>query len=154
MRLKSQVPDIRDHSTPAHKEVNADNTIATLERYAQNGASLKLHVDGGGGECIVLPPDAVKHLLSILKAYAQGHDVSVTRLYAELTTGEAAKLLRVSRPYMVKLLESGELPFHKVGRNRRVLREDVMKYKLKRRKKRKAILAELTAEGQALGLYD
>ena len=55
---------------------------------------------------------------------------------------------------MVKLLDSGELPFHKAGRNRRVLREDVMKYKWKRRKQRKAILAELTAEGQALGLYD
>ena len=128
-------------------------TIAALERHAQNGASLKLHVDDGG-ECIVLPPDAVKHLLSILKAYAQGHDVAITRLYAEMTTMEVAHYLDMPAKFVVELLEKGELPYHRVGRHRRILRKDAEAYREARDKELHEVLDFLTAEAQALSLYD
>ena len=128
-------------------------SVAALERHAQNGASLKLHVDDGG-ECIVLPPDAVKHLLSILKAYAQGHDVAITRLYAEMTTMEVAHYLDMPAKFVVELLEKGELPYHRVGRHRRILRKDAEAYRQKEYEKTMEALDFITAESQAMGLYD
>ena len=70
----------------------------------------------------------------------------------ELTTHEAAKLLNVSRPHLVKLLEEGKIPFHKVGTHRRVYREDVLEYKDHRREEAEEAMQNLTDQAQELGL--
>lgn len=71
-------------------------------------------------------------LMDILGELASGNAVQIVPVQAELTTQEAANILNVSRPHMVKLLEEGQLPFRKTGRHRRVLFADLMNYKNKR----------------------
>lgn len=71
-------------------------------------------------------------LMDILGELASGNAVQIVPVQAGLTTQEAANILNVSRPHMVKLLEEGQLPFRKTGRHRRVLFADLMNYKNKR----------------------
>lgn len=72
--------------------------------------------------------------------------------YCLLTTQEAANILNVSRPYLVKLIENGEIPFHKNGVRRKVLFKDLMEYKQKRDNASMVLLDELTAEAQAFNM--
>lgn len=79
-----------------------------------------------------MPTTALRLLVVILGELALGNSVKVVPVHAELTTQEAADLLNVSRPHLVKLLEQGALPHFKTGRHRRVLFSDLMTFKSKR----------------------
>jgi len=89
-----------------------------------------------------------------LKWAAEGRDLSVVPLDNEIGTQEAADLLGVSRPHLVKLLKEGALPHRKVGVQRRLLAGDVIAYKERERQARKKILAELAAEDERLHLNE
>lgn len=69
-------------------------------------------------------------------------------ILAELTTDEAANVLNVSRPFLIKLLEEGSIPFRKVGEHRRIRMEDVMAYKTAIDQEREGVLDQLVAEAQ------
>jgi excisionase family DNA binding protein len=84
----------------------------------------------------------------------QGNGITIIPVHAELTTQQAAELLNVSRPHLVKLLRDGEIPFHKVGRHRRVRVEDLLAYKERRDSKRRRLLQKMTREAHEAGLYD
>ncbi|MCO7516112.1 helix-turn-helix domain-containing protein [Pseudomonas guariconensis] len=101
---------------------------------------------------VELPTSALRLLVDILGELAQGNSVRVVPIHAELTTQEAADLLNVSRPHLVKLLEEGKLPFHKAGRHRRVLFSDLMTYKQKRDQASRKALDELANLSEELGL--
>ena len=103
---------------------------------------------------IKIPLRALKLLAKILKATSQGKTISIVPIAKELTTQAAADLLGCSRPHFVKLLESGEIAFTKVGKHRRVKFEDVMKYKAIKKKEREAYLIEIMKGDEELGLYD
>jgi len=79
---------------------------------------------------------------------AQGNAVTVVPMHAEMTTQQAADLLNVSRPYLVKLLEQGELNFSKVGTHRRIRFEDLMSYKRARREQSERAMEELVKQAQ------
>lgn len=102
---------------------------------------------------IELPTSSLTLLISILGELALGNAVQVVPVQAELTTQEAANILNVSRPHMVKLLEEGKLPFHKTGRHRRVLFYDLMKYKDQRENESNKAMQELADLSQELGIY-
>lgn len=101
---------------------------------------------------IALPFSAVKMLINILTEMAEGNAITLIPIHAELTTQEAANLLNVSRPYLIKLLDNNEIPHHKVGTHRRVLFADLLKFKEKAQKESQKALDELTKQAQELDL--
>jgi excisionase family DNA binding protein len=103
------------------------------------------------GQKIVIPNVAISLLLEILTQMAQGN-ATLMPYHAELTTQQSADLLNVSRPFLVKLLESGELAHRMVGKHRRVLLQDVMQYKENIDRARNETLNELVAQAQELNM--
>ena len=129
----------------------ASQAIAT--QHADMG-SLKLQLANAGKEVttVRLPEAAAKLLLQLLTELGNGRAVSVAPTDVEITTQQAADLLNVSRPYLVGLVEKGELPVRKVGNQRRLPLADVLEYKARTRANRLEALRELTALDQELGL--
>ena len=97
---------------------------------------------------VELPTTALRLLVEILAELAAGNAVQVVPVHAELTTQEAADMLNVSRPHLIKLLESGELPFHKTDKHRRVRFADLMAYKTQRSLDSEQAMAELAEQAQ------
>ena len=116
--------------------------------------ALRVQVAAAGREVTTfdLPPSVARLLLDILKETAAGHAVSVVPLEAEITTQQAADLLNVSRPYLIRMIEKGTLPIRLVGNQRRLPLKDVLTYKADNRAKRLQTLEELAALDQELGL--
>jgi excisionase family DNA binding protein len=114
--------------------------------------TIRVVAEGGRSEeTVTIPAVAFRLLVNILTQMAQGNAVILIPVYAELTTQEAADLLNVSRPFLVRLLEEGEIPHRKVGTCRRVLYKDVTAYKLRIDERRRATLDELAAQAQEIG---
>lgn len=105
-----------------------------------------------GSPKVQLPPQAVKVLEKTLEYLAEGKEVTVTAQPEELTTQQAADFLRVSRPFLIGLLDKGEIPFRKVGTHRRVLFSDLQRYKEQIDAKRLKTLEELAAQAQELNM--
>lgn len=99
-----------------------------------------------------LPSGTRRPLETILQEVAQGHAVQVVPVQAELGTQDAAALLGVSRPHLVKLLDDGVLASWKVGTHRRVRLDDLLAYRARRDVQRRQALQELADLGQELGL--
>ena len=112
--------------------------------------TIKVMSDGTTGVAVTIPAAAYRLLVDILAEMGSGNGVRIVPIKKELTTSEAAELLNVSRPYLVDLLESGKIPFRKVGPRRRVLLSDVMAYKNQIDEQRRQTLAELAAQAQEL----
>lgn len=117
-----------------------------------HGKTARLRVIDGDG-VIEVPVAALRKLVDILTNMAAGNAMSLVPIHAELTTQQTADFLNVSRPYVVGLLERGELPHHKVGTHRRVRFSDLMAYKQAQLAKSKARLVELAKLDQELGLH-
>jgi excisionase family DNA binding protein len=103
---------------------------------------------------VVIPAVAFRFFVDVLAELANGNAVTVAPVHAELTTQQAADLMNVSRPYLIKLLDEGKLPFRRVGNRRKVQLVDVVDYKRRDDAQRQAVLDELTREAEDLGLYD
>ncbi len=91
-------------------------------------------------------------LREVIHEMAAGRAVMLVPVNAELTTQEAANMLNVSRPYFVKLLDEGKIPYRTVGRYRRILYEDLLRYQKVIEAKRQSAMNELTAQAQELNL--
>lgn len=105
------------------------------------------------GESITLPRHVALALREVLKNASTGQPISIVPDHEELTTQQAADLLNASRPYVVKLIDEGMLPGHKVGAHRRVYASDVEEYKRAREITTRKAANELTALSEEMGLY-
>lgn len=103
---------------------------------------------------IVIPSRALQLLGDILKAMSEGKPISIVPVATEVTTQKAAEILGCSRPHLVKLLEEGEMEFVKVGKHRRILFEDVVKFKQKMKEEQKKHIIDIMNQDEELGLYD
>lgn len=110
--------------------------------------------DGQSKTIVELPPSVLELLIELLRVVSEGNAVTLVPIHAELTTQQASDLLGVSRPFLVNALESGAMPYRRVGTHRRVKFEDVMKYKHATMEARRMTLDELVADGQELGMDD
>lgn len=99
---------------------------------------------------IPFPRKVLFLLVRILEQMAAGNAVTLIPIHAEMTTQEAADLLNVSRPFLVKLLNEKKIPYHKVGTHRRVKFEDLMKYRAQVQVESEQAIDELTRLGQEL----
>lgn len=154
--------------TAAHKQSFTDRLPDTLEvqnaeqlvsllssQRAEDGAvQLELADKTGAVHPLTLTPAISESLLDVLRLVASGHGFTLVPVRAELTTKQAADYLNVSRPFLVQLLEKGEIPFHKVGRHRRVLAEDLFAYRDKRNSARSSALDELARLDREAGLLE
>lgn len=101
---------------------------------------------------VTLPVSALKLMVEVLTQLGQGNSVNITPIQAELTTQDAADLLNMSRPTLIKLLDAGELPFSRTGNRRKVPFAAVLEYKQKIQAQRIDALDELASLDQELGL--
>lgn len=128
-------------------------SIRQLDQLLSQETSQAKLVGSDGEE--VLIPEPVYHLLrDIVHMMASGQAIHLIPQNHELSTQEAADILNVSRPFLVKLLEQGEIPHTKVGKHRRIRLEDLMAYKEQRDIKRRQGLKELTQFLQDEGFYE
>jgi excisionase family DNA binding protein len=116
-------------------------------------SALCLRIEGGKpkDETIPIPMPALRLLSRILSEMGKGIAVTIVSTHAELTTQQAADLLKVSRPYLIGLLEQGKIPFRLVGNHRRVRLHDLMAYKRRDDGARRKIADALSADAQELG---
>lgn len=106
------------------------------------------------GTSIELPHDIANALRDIVESLARGKAVTVAPRHTTLTTQQAADLLGISRPTLVKRLEEGHLAFTKPGRHRRVRLSHVLAYRERMRVESSEALDELAAISQEAGLYE
>ena len=144
---EAAVPDDAD----AHTALTA---LPAIERYLRSHPGphrLKLSVEGED-EPLVVPRAALELLARILSHMAAGEGVSVVPAHAELTTRQAADLLNVSRPYLIGLLDAGEIAYRKVGTHRRITASSLLSYLQVDDQRRRAVADELSAMTRELGL--
>jgi excisionase family DNA binding protein len=106
------------------------------------------------GQEFPLPEPLYRVLVEAAATLVAGYQVIVAPIHHQLTTQEAADLLNVSRTYLVRLLDRGDIPSAKVGRHRRVTFGDLMEYKKRRMSERREALENLIHESEELGLYE
>lgn len=105
-------------------------------------------------ERIRIPLRALRLLGDILKSMSEGKPITIVPVATEVTTQKAAEILGCSRPYLVKLLEEGEINYTKVGKHRRILLEDVLKFKSKMKQQQKKHIIDIMNFDEETGLYD
>ena len=127
----------------------AKRSSETLSRYVSHNLSVRV---GTTNDEIELPESAVRLLVDILANMAEGNAVTLIPFHAELTTKQAADILGVSRPFLIRLLEDGVIPFRKVGTHRRILFEDVQAYRKRVTEERESTLNQLVEEAQHMDM--
>jgi len=142
--LKTKSPSVRTAS-------KAEAALRVLSVAGRTRREVRVHVNGDE-LAVDVPAEAFDVLLTVLAEMANGNAVTVMPVHAELTTQEAAEVLNVSRPYLVKLLDDGRIPHRLVGTHRRVLVADLMAFKMADDAARSAAADELVAAAEELGL--
>jgi excisionase family DNA binding protein len=142
-------PDAADVQT-------AEVAMRRVKRYLASHAEerdIRVVVGGDPDNTLSLPRSSVELLARVLAHMAAGQAVSVVPAHAELTTQQAADLLNVSRPFLIGLLDAGEIEYRKVGKHRRVRADSLMDYKRRDDHARREAADELTELNREMGLY-
>jgi excisionase family DNA binding protein len=132
---------------PATEQVQ----IRDLERMLDLGTPALV---GASGERIVVPPTVYKVLRTVVGLMAEGRSVTLLPDDRVVTTQRAADLLGMSRPFFIKLLDTGAMAHHRVGNQRRVYLRDVLQFARKRDEECQAALDRLSRQAFEAGLYD
>lgn len=155
-RMATLIPENFETVAPSRTDTElareSSRLLAAHKLGKRKSVRFQLLDDDKDSEPVLVPTSALKLFLHLLTEMSQGNSVTLIPTHAELTTQQAADLLNVSRPYVVKLLDEGRIPSRTVGKYRRVRFDDLMAYKRKDDEARAKILDQLTAEGQDLGM--
>lgn len=138
--------------TPTETEaIIARKAAERLHAVAETHQDVTIHIEGST-LAVPLPARAVEMMFEVLTAMANGQPVSVIPHQTELTTQQAADYLKVSRPFVIKLIDEGKLPARKVNRHRRISFVDLVAFEKASQKERIEALATLAAIDRELGL--
>ncbi len=135
-------------------QADLDKINDIIKNYFTNKTLNRAKLVSPDGAEIELPDSIFRFLDQLVFYLLNGQAVSIVPINKELSTQSAADLLNVSRPYLIKLLESGKIPFHLVGTHRRIEFEDLMEYRRKRDLQRREKLDEITRLSEEFGGYD
>ncbi len=135
------------------QQETARQLLGALRRPTPSGR-VALVSAGGSPTTIELPAEVYRLLLDILGHLADGDAVTVAPIHAEVTTQQAAELLNVSRPHLIKLLEHDALPYHRVGNRRKLALRDVLAYRRQLIDQHKERVDEHLRDSDELGLVD
>jgi excisionase family DNA binding protein len=148
--------DIRPVQLPPERAEEANEALGRVRGYLfehRDLAHIRVTVeDGDDREPLSLPREAVELLATLLEHLGAGRGVSVVPQNAELTTQQAADLLNVSRPFLIGLLQAGEIEYRTVGTHRRILASSLIDYKREDDSRRRAAADELSQLNQDMGL--
>jgi excisionase family DNA binding protein len=128
-----------------------EGQIRDLRRMIQGGEAKLV---GPDGHQLAIPEPVHDLLLLILKNLQPGKAISIVPEHQQLTTQRAANILGVSRPFLVKLLENGDIPFHMVGSHRRIYLRDLLDYKRRRDAARHEAINNMARAEMEAGTYD
>jgi len=129
-----------------------DQLLELLSRSDEGPATT---ISGPNGEHLVLPPEVFEVLRDVVEAMARGQAVTIAPVHQRLTTQEAADLLGISRPTLVKLLETGKIPYEEQpGRHRRVRLVDVLAYRKRRSAQRREALDRMVEIADESDMYE
>lgn len=147
--------DIRPVTISPEQTASTNQALRQVRGYLethQDRREITVTVEDGEPEPLTLPREAVELLAGMLAHLGAGRGVSVVPADAELTTQQAADMLNVSRPFLVGLLNAGEIEYRNVGTHRRIKASSLMEYKQQDDQRRRAVADELTQLGQEMGL--
>lgn len=134
---------------PSKDERAAANQLRTIiASHATGDATLRVLGDERKPTEVTLTPALSALLMELLRHVGRGDAVTLVPVHQMLTTQQAADILNVSRPFLIGLLERGDIAFTTVGRHRRIRAEDLFAYRRRRDEKRDRALSDL-AEGDA-----
>jgi excisionase family DNA binding protein len=126
--------------------------LDALKEYLSKGQVASIRI--GKGKEIPLPESLINLFSQALTKAAAGKKVVLVEEDDEVSPEKAAEFLHVSRPFLVKQLDAGEIPFHLVGTHRRILMSDIIEYKRKRKERTREILQQMREDAEELGLYE
>jgi excisionase family DNA binding protein len=132
--------------------LTAEDRERAREALGRLGSRPRLEAEDG--TVVELPRPVTEALTEMLEAAAQGERVLLLRAPQNLTTEQAAALLGVSRPTVVRLIEAGKLEAHMVGTHRRLALADVLAYREASARRRRDALDQMVDDAEDLGLYD
>lgn len=124
--------------------------MESLDR--SKAAKIVLMSEGGEFPPVSLPPNSLRLIAQVLGALSEGKAVTVVPAKRELSTLEAANLLNVSRPFLIKQMEAKKLPYRLVGSHRRVTAEDLMAYRQRMQIGQSDALKRMAGDAAELGL--
>jgi excisionase family DNA binding protein len=128
--------------------------LGALRDRGREAAAPRARLIGPDGRSVELPEPMFEVLVQVAAAMKAGLAVTVAPHQLLLSTQEAADLLRVSRTTLVRLLETGAIPFEKPSRHRKVRLDDLLEYRRRQRSAAELALADMIADTERLGLYD
>ncbi|MDO1451477.1 helix-turn-helix domain-containing protein [Rhodocytophaga aerolata] len=142
-------PTSQDRKVAEKSLVTLNKTAAAISKGKSNVVKIKIQESD---EFITVPRKALDLLFSILSNMAEGKSISLIPSDSEVSTQQAADILNVSRPHIVKLLEEGKIPFKKVGSHRRILLQDLIQYEAAIGEQRAKSFEFLAKQAQELNL--
>jgi excisionase family DNA binding protein len=143
---------------PSVEEIDAARTAARQFSRLDHGVSISFTAESDDAEAkpepITIPANIFRFILKMLVEMGNGNAVAVVPVSAELTTQQAADLLNVSRPHLVKLLNGNAIPYRMVGTHRKLLAREVLNYREKTVLDRRGVLTSMTELDEEFGLID
>ena len=136
-------------TTKSDQKIALDSIKAFKARKKKKASTISIEIDNTG-ETITIPAKAFNLLKEVLLNMAEGNSIALFPTNSEISTQEAANILNISRPHFVKLLETGEIPFIKIGTHRRVQLKDVVYYENRINKQKRKNLNLLSKQAQEL----